>query len=114
MGTSRPYFGAAEGTRTSLSLFPCITINEILSKHGDVFSSFPQRRHFNRKNVEPVKQVAPEHARSDGSLQVAVSSSNHPNISSDGSSSTDALTFVFLQNSRRIERLGHQRRRPPR
>ena len=62
-------------------------------------SSFPQRRHLNRKNVEPVKQVAPEHARSDSSLQVAVSGGNHPNISSDGSSSTDTLKFVLLQNT---------------
>ena len=55
--------------------------------------------HLNRKNVEPVKQVAPEHARGDGSLQVAVSGGNHPNIGSDGSGSTDTLKFVFLQNT---------------
>src|SRR5260370_27826796 len=65
-----------------LSCFPCVTINEVFDQHRDVSSSLPQRRHLNRKNVEPVKQIAPEHARGDGSLQVAVRSSNHPNIGS--------------------------------
>jgi hypothetical protein len=78
---------------------PCETINEVLNQQGNVFSSFTQRRHLNWKNVEPVKQVAPERARSDGSLQVAVSGGNHPNISSDGYSRTNALKLVLLQNT---------------
>src|SRR5260370_19363051 len=81
----------------ALSCFPCVTINEVLDQQGNVLSSLPQSRHLNRKNVEPVKQVAPEHARGDGSLQVAVRSSNHPNIGSVGHSSTDTFEFVFLQ-----------------
>src|SRR5207237_1661579 len=83
----------------ALSCFPCETVNEVLDQQGNVFSSFTQRRHLNRKNVEPVKQVAPERARSDGSLQVAVSGSNHPNIISDGSGPTDTLKFVPLYNT---------------
>jgi hypothetical protein len=67
---------------------------------GTVFS---QRRHLNRKNVEPVKQVAPENARNDASLQVTVSSSNQPNVASDGPSSTDTLKFVFLQDSQQSD-----------
>jgi hypothetical protein len=51
------------------------------------------------KYIEPVKQVAPERARSDGSLQVAVRGSNQPNISFDRSGSADSLEFVFLQNT---------------
>src|SRR5229473_6381650 len=83
----------------ALSRFLCVTINEILDQQGNVFSSFSQCGNFNRKDVEPVKQVAPEPARSDGSLQIAVRSSNHPDIGLDGSSSTDALKLVFLQNT---------------
>jgi hypothetical protein len=83
----------------ALSSFPRETINEVLHQHGNVFSSFTQRRHLNRKYIEPVKQVAPERARSDGSLQVAVRGSNHPNISFDRSGSADSFEFVFLQNT---------------
>src|SRR5229473_1217051 len=53
----------------------CITINEVLDQQWNVFSSFSQCRNFNREDVEPVKEVAPEQTRSDGSLQIAVSSS---------------------------------------
>jgi hypothetical protein len=49
-----------------------------------------------RKNVESVKQITPKHTRCDGSLQIAVSSSNHPNISSDSSSAADTLKLVLL------------------
>src|SRR6267143_1815722 len=83
----------------ALACFPCVAINEVLDQQGDVFSSFPQRRHLNRKNVEPVKQVATKGARGDGSLQVSVSGGNHPNIRSDGSSSTDTFKFVFLKHT---------------
>ena len=83
----------------ALSRLPCETINEIFDQQGNVFSSFAQRRHLDRKNVQPVEQVTPEHASSDRSLQIAVSSSNHTNISSNGPGSTDTLKFVFLQNS---------------
>src|SRR6202035_819558 len=83
----------------ALSNFPGETIDEVLYQQGNVFSSFAQRGHFNRKNVEPVIQVAAEHARSDGSLQVTIRGSNHPNIDWDRSSGADAFKFVFLKNT---------------
>src|SRR5579863_9232874 len=46
----------------ALSCLPRETINEVLNQQGNVFSSFTQRRHFNWKNIESVKQVAPERA----------------------------------------------------
>src|SRR6202041_999251 len=83
----------------SLSCLPCVAIDKILDEHGDVVPSFPQRRDLNRKNVEPVKQVAPERARGDGSVQIAVSGGNQANIGPDGSCATDTFKFVFLQNT---------------
>src|SRR5260370_34021506 len=83
----------------ALSCFPGVTINEVLQQQRNVFSSFSQCRDFNRKDVEPVKQVAPEHTRRAVSLQIAVSGSNHSKIGLDGSSSTDTFEFVFLQNT---------------
>src|SRR6266478_5719457 len=82
-----------------LSCTPRATMNEILNQHRNIFLSFPQRRHLNRKNVEPVKQVATKGAGSDGCPQVTVGGRNHSNICLDGSSSADTLKFVFLQNT---------------
>src|SRR5271170_3477213 len=83
----------------ALSCFPCETINEVLNQQGNVFSSFAQRRHLDWKDVEPVKQVAPEGAGGDGSVQIAVRGGDHPDIGSDGSSRADTFKFPFLQNS---------------
>jgi len=55
------------------------------------------------KNVEAVKEVTPECACSDSRLQVTISSSNHPNIRSDRSSSTDTFEFMFLQNTQQSD-----------
>src|SRR5258708_19136320 len=87
----------------ALSCFTRITIDEVLNQYGNVFRPFTQRRHLSRENVEPVKEVTPERARSDGRFQIAVSSGNHPNIRSDGSSSTDTTEFVFLQNAQKSD-----------
>src|SRR6266850_7140057 len=76
---------------------------KVLDQQRNVFSALPQRRHLNRKNVEPVKQVAPENARRDGSFQITVRSSNHPNIASDGSSSTNTPKFMLLQNAQKSD-----------
>src|SRR5260370_8275535 len=82
----------------ALSCFTRIAIDEVLNQQGNVFLPFPQRRHLNRKNVEPVKEVTPERARSDGRFQIAVSSGNHPNIRSNGSSSTAPTKLLLLQH----------------
>src|SRR5260370_460483 len=87
----------------ALSCFTRITIDEVLNQQANVFLPFTQRRHLNRENVEPVKEVAPERARGDGRFQIAVSSGNHPNIRSDGSSSTDTTELVFLQNAQKSD-----------
>ena len=55
-------------------------------------------RHLNGKDVQPVKQVAAECTRGDGSLQVAIGGGDHPHIGPNGSGSSDALKFVFLKN----------------
>src|SRR4029077_12945184 len=93
----------------ALSCFIRITVDEVLNQHGNIFLPFPQRRHLDRKNVEPVKEVTPERARGDGRFQIAVSSGNHPNVRSDGSSSTDTTELVFLQNAQKSDlRLGRK------
>jgi len=79
--------------------FPRAMIDEVFDQRRNVFSSFPQRRHINRENVEPVKQVTAKGSSRDGHLQVAVRGSNHSNICLDGSTSANTLEFVFLQDT---------------
>src|SRR5260370_3225342 len=83
----------------ALSRFPRVAIDEVSDQHRNIFPSFPQRRHLDRKNVEPIKEVTPKGARTDGRLQVTVGGGNHANIRPDGSSSTDTFEFMFLQNT---------------
>src|SRR5580704_9386117 len=84
-------------------------IEEVFYQHRNVFSSFPQWRHINRKNVETVEEIAAKRARLDGHLQVTVSGSNHPYVGTDGASSADALKFMFLQNAQQSN-LGFDRK----
>src|ERR1700722_15714964 len=86
-----------------LSCFSRKTVDEVLDQHRNVFPSFPQRRHLDRKNVKPVKEVAPKCASSDSRLQVTIRGSNHPNVSANGSSSTDTLKLVLLQNTQQSD-----------
>jgi hypothetical protein len=86
-----------------LSRFPRVTIDEVLNEHWNVFRSLPQRRHLDRKNVEPVKEVAPKCASSDSRAQVTIRCSNYPNVGADGSSSTDSAKLVFLQNTQQSD-----------
>jgi hypothetical protein len=43
-----------------LPRFPCVAIQEVRDKQGNVFFSFPQAAALNGKDVQPVKQVAAE------------------------------------------------------
>src|SRR5207244_9753106 len=51
-----------------LSCFSSETVDEVLDQQRNVFSSFSERRNFDRKNVEPVKQIVTKCALGDGSL----------------------------------------------
>src|SRR5260370_36783400 len=93
----------------ALSRFSRIAIDEVLNEHWNVFLAFSQRRHLNRENVEPVKEVTPKCVFRDRRLQITVRGSNHANISSDRSSSTDTFEFMFLQNTQESDlRLGRK------
>src|SRR6266699_4979798 len=74
-------------------------VDEVFDQQGNVFSSFPQRRNLNRKDVETVKQVATKRTCCDGSLQVAVGGGDEPHVSADRLIATHALKLMFLQNT---------------
>src|SRR5580704_16378894 len=72
-------------------------MNEVFNQHGNIFPSFSQRGNLDRKNIEPIKEVATKGSGGNGLVQVAVRGGNHSNICLDGLSSADTLEFVFLQ-----------------
>ena len=46
--------------------FLCVAFYEILHQHRNVLPPFAQRRHLNRENVQPVKQVGSKRSRGNG------------------------------------------------
>src|SRR5882757_6658184 len=63
-----------------LSQFPSTMADEVFDQHRDVFSSFPQRRHSNRKDIETVEEITTKRAGLDLRPQVAVRGSDHPHV----------------------------------
>ena len=81
------------------SRLPRKSVDEVLDQHRYVLFPFPQRRNFDRKDIEPIKQIASKNAGSNRRLQVAIGGGNHPNVSSNCSIPADTFKFVLLQNS---------------
>jgi hypothetical protein len=82
-----------------LSRFSCEMTDEVFDQQANVFSSFPQWRNLNRKNVETIKQIATKCTRGDGSLQVAIGGGNDPHVRSDRLIATHTLKLPLLQNT---------------
>jgi hypothetical protein len=43
-----------------------MALHEVLDQHRNVLFSLSERRHSNRENIQPVKEVTLEHTGSDG------------------------------------------------
>src|SRR5580704_10439218 len=43
-----------------------MALHEVLDQHRNVLFPLPERRHVDREDIQPVKEVTPEHASSDG------------------------------------------------
>ena len=91
--------GALADAMDPLAHAPGIPVNEVLNEKRNVRSSFAQRRHLERKHVQPVVQVGSEGLLGDGLLQVAVGGGNHSDIRTNGSSTADALELPLLQHA---------------
>src|SRR5580693_1250780 len=81
--------------------FPCVPIQEVGDKQGNVFASLPQGRQLNGKDVHPVKQVAAELAGFNRGLQVAIRGGDHPHVGANRPSPSDTLKFALLQNTQK-------------
>ena len=74
-------------------------MGKVLDKQFDVFQTFAQRRHYNRKDIEPVIEIRSERAILDGSFKVAISSGDHPDVYAYRAAATDALELTLLENA---------------
>jgi len=87
-----------------LSRFPPrVTIDQVLNQHRNIFPSFPQRRHFDGKNVEAVKRSlrnVPAAIAACKSRLVAAIIRTFVRIDPVP---TDTFEFMFLQNTQQSD-----------
>src|SRR4029453_12434347 len=86
-----------------LSRFTGVTTSEVFDQQRDVFFSLAERRHLNRKDVEPVKEVATKRGGIHRSLQITVGGNNHSNVCLDRMIPPDPLQFVLLQHTQECD-----------
>ncbi len=77
--------------------------DEVLDKEGDVFFSFSQRGKFQRKDIEPVKQVIPEGPFFYRLVQILHGSRNDPNIDLGGPRVPDPPHFSILEDAEELD-----------
>src|SRR5258708_23347098 len=82
-----------------LASFSRIAIDKVFDQQWNVPPSFSKRRHLNRENVQPIKQITTKGPSADGGLQVTVGGRDHSDVSADSTSAADTLKFVLLQNT---------------
>ncbi len=74
-------------------------LREIPDEGRNVFPSIAQRRHRDRKNIQPIVQVAAKLLRLNHRLQILVCRSNQAHVDSDGLGAAQPLELLLLQNS---------------
>src|SRR5437867_13438691 len=71
-------------------------------KLRNVFAAFRERRHFEWKDIQAVKQILPESSFLDLLAQIAVRGGNDPHIHLDDSLSTKPLDLSLLNHAQKI------------
>src|SRR5262249_31476713 len=74
-----------------LPRFPCEALDEGFDQQGNIFPSLTQWRHGNRKDIEPVKKIVTDRARSHSSLEVTVRGGEYPHVYSNWLGASDAF-----------------------
>src|SRR5882672_5860775 len=86
-----------------LAGFSRIAIDKVFDQQRDVRSSLSKRRHLDREDVQPIKQITAERASADGGLQVTIGGCNHPNVCTDSTGAADTLKLMLLQNTQECD-----------
>src|SRR6267154_3424323 len=82
-----------------LARFSGIAIDKVFDQQKNVLFSVSKRRHLDREDIHPIKQITTKGPSADGGLQVTISGCNHPNVSADSTIAADTLKLMLLQNT---------------
>ena len=74
----------------------------MLRQQGNIFSSFPQRRHMQGHNIQTIKQIFAEAALFYFLFQVFIGSGNYADINFKNFRTADTGNFPFLQNPQEL------------
>src|ERR1700728_2470941 len=74
----------------------------MLRQRANIFASFPQRRHNNRKNEHPMVQILAKRSLANMLFQVSVRRHHNAYIYSERLVTTDSLHFTFFQNAQKL------------
>ena len=75
-----------------------VPLHEVLNQHRDVVFSGSKRRHVDRKDIQPIKQVSPETANPDRGVQITIRGRYETNVDTDRLGASHALEFTFLEH----------------
>jgi hypothetical protein len=74
-------------------------LDEGPGQHRDVLAPLPQRRHFDRKHVEPIKQILPELAFLHGLRERPIGGGDHAPIDPDPLGAAQTLRLALLKHA---------------
>jgi hypothetical protein len=80
----------------SFTRFARIAIDKVFIEQRNIRSSCSQRRHLERKYVEPVIEIFAEGPVGNRGFQIAIRGSDDANVNADRLSPADSLEFPFL------------------
>jgi hypothetical protein len=74
-----------------------VALHKISDEHQDVILSLPEGWRFDRKYIEPIKEVLPKGSLGNGGFQITIRGGDHPNVDMDRLGSADPLELPLLQ-----------------
>src|SRR5258705_12367902 len=83
-------------------MFVLKLLHKVFSKQQDIWLSFPQWRHKNRKHIEPVVKIFAKLALGDGLFQELVGSDDESHVDLDCFSTAESFKLSFLQHSQQF------------
>ena len=86
----------------ALAQDPAVPIDEVPDEQRDVFTPVAERRHRDRKDVEPVEQVAAEPALPGFLEQIAIGRGDDADVDVDRPRTAEALDLAVLQHAQEL------------
>ena len=90
----------------ALSLLGGKARQKMPGQRRDIRGPLAQRRHRDRKNMQPIEQVLAEAAGFDVGDQVAIGGRNEPHVDLDRLARADRLDFAFLDGAQQFDLRG--------